>query len=98
MKYLATALVAAAAGTGAAVAQEPDRGPAPGAPVTDMAAVQCTVDYLNTVEQVVSAAISQGLSLEKIQAKVTMEDWGGYALFNWVHPGLNAPAAFDDLA
>lgn len=66
-------------------------------PVTDMAAIQWNVDYLNTVEKEVSAAIADGLSLEETQGKVTMEDWGGYALFGWVHPGLNIPAAYNAL-
>jgi cyclase len=26
-----------------------------------------------------------------------MEDFSGYALFGWVHPGLNVPAAYKDL-
>lgn len=66
-------------------------------PVTDMAAIQWNVDYLTTVEREVSAAIAQGLSLEETIGEVTMEDWGGYALFGWVHPGLNVPAAYNEL-
>jgi cyclase len=27
-----------------------------------------------------------------------MQDYRGYALFDWVHPGLNVPAAYKDLS
>jgi hypothetical protein len=29
---------------------------------------------------------------------VALPEFRGYALFDWVHPGLNVPAAFKDLS
>ncbi|MGB3316072.1 MAG: MBL fold metallo-hydrolase [Albidovulum sp.] len=66
-------------------------------PVTDMDAIQWNIDYLNTVEAEVGAAIAEGLSLDETVARVQMPEFGGYALFGWVHPGLNIPAAYNDL-
>jgi cyclase len=56
------------------------------------------IDYLTTVKQQVQAAIDQGLSLEQTVKQVAMQDYRGYALFDWVHPGLNVPAAYKDLS
>lgn len=66
-------------------------------PVTDMSAVKWGVDYLAAVEAEVQGAINDGLSLEDTVAKVQLPDFQGYALFGWVHPGLNVPAAYNDL-
>jgi hypothetical protein len=30
-------------------------------------------------------------------ARVDLAEFGGYALFGWVHPTLNVPAAYKDL-
>lgn len=66
-------------------------------PVTDLDALDWYIDYLTAVEKEVAAAISAGLSLEETVAKVQLPDFQGYALFGWVHPGLNVPAAYNDL-
>ncbi|QNM94795.1 MBL fold metallo-hydrolase [Chitinimonas koreensis] len=55
------------------------------------------IDYLATIEAQVRTAIAQGLSLEQTVKQVAMPEFGGYALFGWVHPGLNVPAAYKDL-
>lgn len=55
------------------------------------------IDYLSTVRAQVQAAIDQGLSKEETVKRVAMPEYGGYVLFNWVHPGLNVPAAYADL-
>lgn len=55
------------------------------------------IDYLAAVQKNVKAAIDRGLSLEQTVAEVTMPDYRGYALFDWVHPALNVPAAYKDL-
>ena len=44
------------------------------------------------------AAIAEGLSLEQTVARVTLPEFAGYAIFDWVHPGLNVPAAYRDLS
>ena len=56
------------------------------------------IDYLETVKREVQAAIDDGLSLEQTVEKVKMPEFGGYALFGWVHPALNVPAAYRDLS
>lgn len=66
-------------------------------PVTDIAALKWAVDYLTKIEAEVRSAIADGLTLEDTVARVQMPEFGGYALFGWVHPGLNVPAAFKDL-
>lgn len=67
-------------------------------PVTDRSAIKWNIDYLATVKSQVKAAIDEGLTLEQTVAKVQMPEFGGYALFGWVHPGLNIPAAYKDLS
>lgn len=66
-------------------------------PVTDIETIAWNLDYLNSIEREVSAAIKDGLSLEDTIARVQLPEFGGYALFGWVHPGLNVPAAYMDL-
>ena len=56
------------------------------------------IDYLDTVKTQVQAAIDDGLTLEQTVERVKMPEFGGYALFAWVHPGLNVPAAYKDLS
>lgn len=56
------------------------------------------IDYLAAVRAQVQAAIDQGLSLEQTVKQVAMPEFSGYALFGWVHPGLNVPAAYKDLS
>lgn len=67
-------------------------------PVTDRSAIKWNTDYLATVRDQVKAAINEGLTLEQTVAKVQMPEFSGYALFGWVHPGLNVPAAYKDLS
>lgn len=66
-------------------------------PVTDIAAIKWGVDYLMAIENEVSKAISDGLSLEETAASVQLPDFHGYALYGWVHPNMNVPAAYNDL-
>ena len=56
------------------------------------------IDYLAAVQKNVQAAVDKGLPLEQTVAQTTMPEFGGYALFGWVHPGLNVPAAYRDLS
>ncbi|MEZ8144211.1 MBL fold metallo-hydrolase [Enterovibrio sp. FF113] len=59
--------------------------------------IQWHVDYLQTIKDQVQAAIDEGLTLEETVAKVQMPEFSGYALYGWVHPSLNVPAAYKDL-
>ena len=56
------------------------------------------IDYLETVKSQVQAAIDEGLTLEQTVERVKMPEYSGYALFGWVHPHLNVPAAYRDLS
>ena len=56
------------------------------------------IDYLATVKKEVEAAIAEGLTMEQTVERVKMTEFEGYALFGWVHPGLNVPAAYMDLS
>lgn len=56
------------------------------------------IDYLSTIKTKVQAAIDKGLTLEQTVQQTPMPEFGGYALFGWVHPGLNVPAAYRDLS
>lgn len=61
-------------------------------------ALKWHIDYLATIKQQVQAAIDQGLTLEQTVKQVAMPEFRGYVLFDWVHPGLNVPAAYKDLS
>lgn len=56
------------------------------------------ITYLETVKNQVQAAIEKGLTLEETVKVVAMPEFSGYALFGWVHPSLNVPAAYKDLS
>lgn len=56
------------------------------------------LDYLQAVQAGVKDALARGLSLEQTVAELKMPEFRGYQLFDWVHPGLNVPAAYKDLA
>jgi glyoxylase-like metal-dependent hydrolase (beta-lactamase superfamily II) len=60
--------------------------------------LQWHIDYLETVKKEVEAAIEDGLTMEQTVERVKMPEFEGYALFGWVHPGLNVPAAYKDLS
>lgn len=66
-------------------------------PVTDISAIKWNIDYLTAVRDGVQAAIDDGMTLDDTVAKVALPEFGGYALFGWVHPNLNVPAAYNDL-
>ena len=56
------------------------------------------IDYLAAVKTGVEKALSDGLSLEQTVQRLKLPEFRGYALFDWVHPGLNVPAAYKDLS
>jgi glyoxylase-like metal-dependent hydrolase (beta-lactamase superfamily II) len=55
------------------------------------------IDYLSAVRSGVQSAIDRGLTLEQTVQEVALPEFAGYALFGWVHPNLNVPAAYRDL-
>lgn len=56
------------------------------------------LDYLRAVQAGVKDALARGLSLEQTVAELKLPEFRGYQLFDWVHQGLNVPAAYKDLA
>lgn len=70
--------------------------PGHGTPIT-REDIQWHINYLETIKTQVKVAIDKGLSLEETVKAVSMPEFSGYALFGWVHPGLNVPAAYKDL-
>lgn len=66
--------------------------------VMSKADLQWHIDYLTAVKTEVAAAIEEGLTLEQTVKRVTLPAFQGYALFGWVHPSLNVPAAYKDLS
>ncbi len=61
-------------------------------------ALKWHIDYLAAVHAQVQTAIDQGLTLEQTVKQVALPEFAGYALFGWVHPMLNVPAAYKDLS
>ncbi|MYN06046.1 MBL fold metallo-hydrolase [Pseudoduganella aquatica] len=59
--------------------------------------LQWHIRYLDTVRKQVQAAVDEGLTLEQTVQRTAMPEFSGYALFGWVHPSLNVPAAYRDL-
>jgi cyclase len=60
-------------------------------------ALQWHIDYLEAVQAQVRQAIDAGLDLAATVERVKLPEFRGYALFDWVHAGLNVPAAYRDL-
>jgi hypothetical protein len=56
------------------------------------------LDYLTAIKNNVQAAIDRGLTLEQTVQQAAMPEFDDYALFGWVHPALNVPAAYNDLS
>lgn len=71
--------------------------PGHGVPIT-RDALQWHISYLAAVRAQVQIAIDQGLTLEQTVKQVALPEFAGYALFGWVHPMLNVPAAYKDLS
>jgi glyoxylase-like metal-dependent hydrolase (beta-lactamase superfamily II) len=66
-------------------------------PVTDMAAVQWSVAYLTALRDGVKASVEAGATLEETVAAVQLPEYQGYAIFGWIHPAVNVPAAYAEL-
>ena len=60
--------------------------------------IDFTIQYLETLDNKVQTAIAGGLSLEQIQQSLSMPAFQGYALWNWVHTGVNIPAVYKGLS
>ncbi len=56
-----------------------------------------TISYLETLLAEVQIAVDDGLTLEETIGAVTMDEFRGYVLFDWVHPQLNVTNTYADL-
>jgi len=56
------------------------------------------VQYLESLHKEVKSAVEKGMTVEEAQKTITLPDFQGYALFGWVHSGVNVPATYKDLS
>ncbi|MDH3770432.1 MAG: MBL fold metallo-hydrolase [Nitrospirota bacterium] len=57
-----------------------------------------TIQYLETLDNKVQTALANGLSLEQTQQSLSMPTFKGYALWDWVHTGVNIPSVYQALS
>ena len=60
--------------------------------------IDFTIRYLETLDNKVQTALANGLSLEQTQQSLSMPMFKGYALWDWVHTGVNIPAVYQALS
>ena len=60
--------------------------------------IDFTIDYLETLHSEVKNAVDKGMTVEQAQKNITMEKFQGYALWGWVHSGVNVPNTYKDLS
>ncbi|TDJ58948.1 MAG: MBL fold metallo-hydrolase [Nitrospina sp.] len=56
------------------------------------------IRYLESLHKEVKNAVEQGMTVEEAQKVITLPDFQGYALFGWVHSGVNVPATYKDIS
>jgi glyoxylase-like metal-dependent hydrolase (beta-lactamase superfamily II) len=60
--------------------------------------IEFKIRYLDTLHKEVKNAVEKGLTLEQAQKSITMKEFQGYALWGWVHSGVNVPHTYRDLS
>lgn len=60
--------------------------------------IEFKIRYLETLHQEVKNAVEKGLTLEEAQKSIAMKEFQGYALWGWVHSGVNVPNTYKDLS
>ena len=56
------------------------------------------IRYLETLHQEVKNAVKKGMTLEQAQKSITMQEFQGYALWGWVHSGVNVSNTYKELS
>jgi cyclase len=56
------------------------------------------INYLEVLHQQVKDAVKKGMTVEQAQKSITMEKFQGYALWGWVHTGVNIPNTYKELS
>lgn len=57
-----------------------------------------TIKYLETLHSEVKGAVDRDMTLEEAQKNITMIKFQGYALWGWVHSGVNVPNTYKELS
>jgi len=60
--------------------------------------VDFIINYLETLRQEVKGSVEKGMTLEQAQKNIVMKDFQGYALWGWVHTGVNIPNTYKELS
>jgi cyclase len=60
--------------------------------------IEFNIRYLETLHKEVKNAVGKGLTLEQAQKSIIMKKFQGYALWGWVHSGVNVPNTYKDLS
>ncbi len=56
-----------------------------------------SVGYLNALISEVNAAVSAGKTVEEAAAEITLPEFQGYALWDWIHKTVNVPKTYQEL-
>ncbi len=59
--------------------------------------IEFYIRYLETLGKEVKTAVEKGMTLEEAQREITMPAFQGYALWGWVHTGVNIPNTYKEL-
>ncbi len=70
--------------------------PGHGIPITPQK-IDFYIQYLETLRKEVKIAVEKGMTLEEAQKEITMPAFQGYALWGWVHTGVNVPNTYKEL-
>lgn len=63
-------------------------------PVIGKEAMKWHLDYLAALKSAVQDAHAKGMTLEQVQSQADLPTFKGYAIYDWVHKGINIPAAY----
>lgn len=55
------------------------------------------IGYLTALRDETKAAIAKGATVEQAVSQVTLPNYQGYAIFDWIHKQVNVPAAYKEL-
>lgn len=55
------------------------------------------IGYLAALRDETKAAIATGATVEQAVSQVTLPNYQGYAIFDWIHKQVNVPAAYKEL-
>lgn len=68
------------------------------AAVTDIEGFDFSIAYLDALIDGVQDSLDAGLTLDETVAALTLDDFRGYALWDWIHVTVNVPATYAELS